>query len=128
MAVDQHVAHGEILRQAHHGVVNRRIAVRMIVTEHVAYTGGGFFKGFIRTQTRFVHRVQDSAVHRFQAVANIGQRAADDDAHGIIDIAPLHFTDQFRLGDNLVREENVFRFIVSFMCHSPVPQISRLPT
>ena len=98
------------------------------MAEHIADTGGGFFKGLIRTQARFVHRVQNAAVHGLQAVAHIGQCTADDDAHGIVDIAALHFANQFRLGNHLVREQDVFRFVISFMCHTPVPQMSRLPT
>jgi hypothetical protein len=30
---------------------------------------------------------------RFQAIAHVGQRARDDDGHGVIEIARLHFID-----------------------------------
>ena len=36
LAVDQRIAHGEILRQAHHGVIDRRVAMRMVVAHDVA--------------------------------------------------------------------------------------------
>ncbi len=29
-------------------------------------------------------------MHRLQTVANVGQRAADDHAHGVIEVRPLH--------------------------------------
>ena len=37
-----------------------------------------------------VHRVEHTAVHRLEAVAYLGQRAPDDDAHRVIDVAVLH--------------------------------------
>ena len=37
-----------------------------------------------------VHRVQHAAVHRLEAVAHLGQRAADDHAHRVVDVAALH--------------------------------------
>ena len=95
MAVHQHVAHGEVLSQTNHGVVNRRVAVRMIMTQHVADTGGGFFKGFIRGQAGLIHRVQNAAMYRLEPVAHVRQSTADNDAHGIVDIAALHLADQF---------------------------------
>jgi hypothetical protein len=30
-------------------------------------------------------------MNRLQTIANVGQGAADDDAHGIVKIGPLHF-------------------------------------
>ena len=33
-----------------------------------------------------MHAEQDAAMHRLQAVANVGQRAADDHAHRVIEI------------------------------------------
>src|ERR1700681_4774591 len=36
------------------------------------------------------HRKKNAAMHRLQSVADIGQRAADDHRHGIVEIRPLH--------------------------------------
>jgi hypothetical protein len=36
LAVDQHVAQREVLRHAHDGVVHRRVAVRVVLADHVA--------------------------------------------------------------------------------------------
>lgn len=38
-----------------------------------------------------VHRVDDAAVDGFHAVANLGESTSNDDAHGVIDVARLHF-------------------------------------
>ena len=37
-----------------------------------------------------VHRVEHAAVHRLEAVADVGQRAADDDRHRVVDVGALH--------------------------------------
>ena len=39
VAVDERIAHGEVLRQTHQRVVDRRVAVRMIPAQHVADAG-----------------------------------------------------------------------------------------
>ena len=41
LAVDQRHAHREVLRHADHGVVDRLVAVRMILTDDVADDAGG---------------------------------------------------------------------------------------
>ena len=74
----------------------------MIVTQHVTDAGGGLFEGFVRGQSGFKHRVEDAAVHRLQTVAHVRQRASDDDAHGVVDVAALHFSNQFGFRNNLI--------------------------
>ena len=76
VAVDQHVAHGEVLRQTHQRVVHRRVAVGMIPAQHVADAGGGLFERLVRGQAVLVHGVEDAAVDGLQAVAHIRQRTA----------------------------------------------------
>src|SRR3546814_3860601 len=49
-----------------------------------------------RTDTLFPYTTlfrSDAAVHRLQPVAHIGQRAADDHAHRVIEVAGLHLVD-----------------------------------
>lgn len=45
LAVDQRVARGEILREAHHGVVDRLVAMRMERAHHVADDFCGLLEG-----------------------------------------------------------------------------------
>jgi hypothetical protein len=40
LAVHQHVAHREVLRHAHDGVVDRLVAVRVVLADHVADDAG----------------------------------------------------------------------------------------
>ena len=44
LALDQRIARGEILRHAHHGVVDRGVAVRMVFAHHVADDAGAFLE------------------------------------------------------------------------------------
>ena len=112
VTVDEHIAHGEILRQTHHRVIHGRVAVRMIPAEHVADAGGGFFEGLVRGQVVLVHGVEDAPVHGLETVAHIRQRTSDDDGHGILDVRGLHLMDELALNDLLVGIENVLPFIV----------------
>ena len=41
-------------------------------------------------QAHLVHRVEDAAVDRLEAVAHVGQRAPDDDRHRVVEIRPAH--------------------------------------
>ena len=91
LAVDEHGAHGEILRKAHHCVVNRRIAVRMVFTKHFAHDTGAFAEGLVGRHAQLVHRVEDAAVYRLEAVAHVRQRAVDDNRHGIGNETFFHF-------------------------------------
>ena len=87
LPVDQLQAHGEILRHAHQRVVDRLVAVRVIFAHHVADHARRFDVFLVGRVTLLVHRMQDAAVHRLQAVAHIGQRPRHDHAHGVIEIA-----------------------------------------
>ena len=76
LAVDQRIARGEILREAHQRVVDRLVAVRVELAHHVADDLGGFLERGAGVEPQQAHRVEDAAVHRLQAVAHIRQRAA----------------------------------------------------
>ena len=48
LPVDQRIARGEILREAHQRVVDRLVAMRVILAHHVADDLGGFLEGRVR--------------------------------------------------------------------------------
>ncbi len=87
---NQRQAHGEVLRHAHHGVVDRGVAVRVILAHHVADDAGGFAEGPRRIVAAFLHGVEDAPLHRLQPVARIGQRTRHDHAHGVIEVGAPH--------------------------------------
>ena len=71
VAVHQHIAHGEILRQTHQRVVHGGVAVGVIPAQHIAHAGGGFLEGLVAGQVILVHGVQDTPVHGLQAVPHV---------------------------------------------------------
>ena len=84
LAVHQRVAHTEVLRQTHHGVINRGVAMGVVGTQHRTHRIGGFAVRMLGVVAALVHGVQNAAVHRLQAVPHVGQGTADDDGHGVI--------------------------------------------
>ncbi len=90
LAVDQRVAHGEVLGHAHDGVVHGGIAVRVIFTDHVADDAGRLLVGLVPVVLELAHGEEHAPMDRLQPVAHIRQRPADDDAHGVVEIGLLH--------------------------------------
>ena len=78
LPVDQRIALREILREPHQRVVDRQLAMRMELADHVADDPGAFLVAGGGIEAQLVHRVQDAAMHRLQPVAHIGQRARHD--------------------------------------------------
>ena len=64
--------------------------MRVILTHDFTDDVGALAVASSRAQTRLVHAVENAAVHRLQAVADIRQRAVDDNAHGIAQVAVFH--------------------------------------
>ena len=90
LAVQQFQAHRKGLRHADQGIIDRAVAVRVVFAHGVADRAGRFAVRLVVGVGRLMHRKQDAAVDRFQAVAQIGDGAADDDRHGIVKIGRLH--------------------------------------
>ena len=67
--------------------------MRVIFAHHVADDAAGLAIGPAGDIARFLAGVEDSAVDRLQPVAHVGQRAADDHAHRVVEIGGLHLLD-----------------------------------
>jgi hypothetical protein len=78
LPVHQRVADVEILRQTRHRIVDRRVAMRVVVAHHVAADLRRFPETARRRQPQFAHRIENPPVHRLQPVARIGQRPVHD--------------------------------------------------
>ena len=87
LALDQRIARGEILRQAHQRVIDRLVAMRVILTDHIADHTGRFLERGFRIQLQLAHGVKQAPVNRFQTVARIGQRPLGDGRKRIGEIA-----------------------------------------
>ncbi len=78
LALDQRIAGGEFLGQAHQRVIDRLVAVRVILADHVADHAGALLEGAVGVEPQLAHGIEQAAMHRLQAVAHIGQRARHD--------------------------------------------------
>ena len=90
LAVDERVAQVEVLRHAHERVVNRAVAVGVVVLEDLADDAGALAVAGVVAKAHLLHRVEDAAMDRFETVAGVGQRALDDDAHRVVEIRLAH--------------------------------------
>ena len=90
LAIDQRIAQAPGLRQAHHRVIDRAVAVRVILLQTLADHAGALHVLAVVQHAHVVHGVQNAAMHRLQSVAHIGQRAPDDDRHRIVEIRTPH--------------------------------------
>ncbi len=64
--------------------------MRVIVTHDVTDDAGTLHVSAVRPEAGVEHRVQNLAVHRFEAVPYVRQSAADDHAHRVVEVRPLH--------------------------------------
>ena len=117
VSLHQGIAHGEVLGQAHQGVIDRAVSVGVVFAQYIAYTGGRLFKRFIVCQAALIHGVQDTAVYRLQAVPHVGQGPADDDGHGVLNIRFLHLRNQGRDLNFLIWVPDFLRIVLGFFAH-----------
>ena len=62
----------------------------MVFAHHFAGDLGALARRAIGRETHLRHAEEDAAMDRLEAIPDIGQRAADDHAHGVIEIAAAH--------------------------------------
>ena len=87
LALDQRVARGEILREPHQRLVDRDVAMRMKLADHVAHHAGAFLEACRGIKPQQMHRIDQPPMHRLQPVAHIRQRARHDGGQRIGQIA-----------------------------------------
>ena len=90
LAVDQRVAHREVLREADQGVVDRRVAVRVVLAHDLADDEGALAERAVGLEAVLVHREQHAAMDRLEAVARVGQGPPHDDRHRVVEVGRLH--------------------------------------
>ena len=88
--VDERVAQRELLDHAGQGLVDGRVAVRVVRPHDVADHLGALVVRPIGSEPVVEHGVEDPAVHRLEAVADVGQGPGDDDRHGVLEERALH--------------------------------------
>ncbi len=97
LPVDERVAQREVLRHAGQGVVDGGVAVRVVLTHHLADDEGRLAVRPGGLQRQVVHRVEHAAVDRLQPVAHVGQRPAHDHAHRVIQVRGAHLLGELAL-------------------------------
>ncbi len=90
LAVDQRVAHREVLGEADEGVVDRRIAVRVELAHHLADDRRALPEGARGREPHLAHRVEDPAMDRLEPVTDVGQGARHDHAHRVVEVGRPH--------------------------------------
>ncbi len=87
--VDERVAQRPVLGHADQGVVHGLVAVRVVLLQHVADHGRRLAVRAVGAVPGLEHRPEDPLVDRLQAVADVGERAADDDRHRVVEVRAL---------------------------------------
>ena len=90
LRVDERVAHVPALGHADERRVDRRVAVRVVALHRLADDARALARRGRRPEAEVVHGDEDAALRRLEAVAHVGQGAADDDRHGVVEVAVLH--------------------------------------
>ena len=99
LRIDERVARGERLAQAHERVVDRRVAMRMVLAHAITDDAGALHVRPVRLQAEVLHREEDAAVHGLEAVADVGEGAPDDHAHRVIHVRGAHLLDELAILD-----------------------------
>ena len=90
LAVDERVPHRKRLSESDERVVDRGVAVRVVLPHHGADDVRALLVRPARLHPGLVHPVEDAPVHRLETVAHVGQRPRDDDAHRVVEEARAH--------------------------------------
>jgi len=71
LPVDQRIAKREFLHHADERLVDRRIAVRMVLAHAIADDAGRLLVGAVPVESQSLHRVQDAPVDGLETVADV---------------------------------------------------------
>ena len=72
LAVDQRIAHREVLGHPHQSLVDGHIAVRMVLAQDVADHGSALLVSTLGRETQLMHGIKDPALRGLEAVAGVG--------------------------------------------------------
>src|SRR3546814_19351156 len=64
--------------------------MRVVLTDDVTDDSRRLVVRLVGVGAKLVHRVQHAPVDRLESVPNVRERAADDHAHGVIEVAATH--------------------------------------
>ena len=90
VTVHERAAEREVLRHADNRVVHSRIAVRVVLTDHVTDDTRTLQVLGVPRVVEHVHRVQTAPVYGLETVAHVGKGAADNYRHRVVDVVACH--------------------------------------
>ena len=90
VAVHERHPQREGLGEPHEGVVDRRVAVGVELSHHLADDAGALHVAAIGAQPHVGHLVQDAPLDGLQPVARVGKRAGVDDRVRVLEERALH--------------------------------------
>jgi hypothetical protein len=79
VGIDQGDHAAEVLAHADERLVDRHVAVGVVLAHGVADDAGALAVGVVGAQAHLEHRVEDAALHRLETVAHIGDGPGGDD-------------------------------------------------
>ena len=91
LSVDQRIAHIPVLSHANKGTIDRRVTMRVILTEHLTYYAGTLLIRFVTGIADTQHTVKNTTMNRFETVSDIRKRTSYNHRHRIVDVRRLHF-------------------------------------
>ncbi len=86
LAFDQRVTVRERLRHQHQRFIAGAVAMRVVLTDHIAHGTRGFLRLGGGIQAQLAHCVDDAPLHRLQAVAQERQGAVEHHVHRVVEI------------------------------------------
>jgi hypothetical protein len=87
LAVHQGMAHGKFLGHAHHGHIDRLVAMGVVLAHRLSDDAGRFLVGPVVAQAHVVHGVQNAPLYRFEPVLDPGQRPVGDCLDGVLKVS-----------------------------------------
>ncbi len=129
LSVDERIALREALRQAHQGVVDRLVAMRVVFTDNVADDARAFLEAALGIELQLPHRVQKAPVNRLQPVAHIGERPMHDGGQRIGEITLFKRIAQIDRLDRRRFENQIIGHARTLICaaRTSIGQIATVP-
>ena len=102
LSVDEGVTHVPLLTHTNQGTIYRRVAVRVVLTEHLTYHARTFLIRFVTGVSNTEHTVKNTAMHRLETIAHIREGTSHDHRHRIVDVTRLHLLLNVDLHDSIM--------------------------
>ena len=99
LTVHHGVPQGPRLCHPHHGVVDRAVSVRVVLSEHLSHNPRGLFVWPVGQHPQVEHAVKHPSVHGLKSIAHIGKRPTHNHRHRVVDVGRFHLVRDVDLND-----------------------------